>query len=317
LKIRCMIFVVLGTWFTASSALASATPQYFSTNLMSQVESLSFKHNAFEDKPLLAQNKKYFPTKKRRDKPVNLRRKMKLDVNYVKGIFSDARYALTSPFRWDSSDWVTASLVAGGTGVFFLLDDEIRNTFQDNRSSTTDDISKIFEHFGNGAITLPAIAGFYLYGWLGEKEKIERTALLAAESFLVTGLFNTVIKVATGRPRPFKGDSSSTFGGFSTSNNSFPSGHTSTAFALATVVAKEYNNVPLAGPIAYGVATLTGLSRINDDKHWASDVFFAAALGYFTSKIILKLHSNKKGRHFTIYPRADSRGGGLVLSTRF
>jgi hypothetical protein len=156
LKLRCLIFVVLGVWLIASSALADATTQYFSTNLISQVESLSPKHKAFEDKPLLAQNKKYFSTKKRRDKPVNLRRQMKLDGNYVKSIFSDARYALTSPFRWNHSDWVTASLVAGGTGFFFLLDDEIRNTFQDNRSSTTDDISKIFEYFGNGAIvTLP------------------------------------------------------------------------------------------------------------------------------------------------------------------
>ena len=74
---------------------------------------------------------------------------------------------------------------------------------------------------------------------------------MAAKSFLITGLFNTVIKVATGRPSPFKGDSSSTFGGFSTSNNSFSSGHTSTAFALATVVAKEYEDVPLAKPLVH------------------------------------------------------------------
>lgn len=139
----------------ASSALADATPQYFSTSLISQKESLFFK-----DKPLLAENNKYPSTKKRRGKPVSLRRQIKLDGNYAKGILGDARYALTSPFRWNQSDWATAALIAGGTGGFFLLDDEIRSTFQDNRSSTTDDISKIFEHFGNRAITLPAIAGF-------------------------------------------------------------------------------------------------------------------------------------------------------------
>ncbi|MFL2948615.1 MAG: phosphatase PAP2 family protein [Nitrospinales bacterium] len=74
---------------------------------------------------------------------------------------------------------------------------------------------------------------------------------------------------------------------------------------------------PYIKPISYGLATLTGLSRINDEKHWASDVFIGAALGYFTSKTLLRLHNNKKGQHFTIYPRADSRGGGIVLSKKF
>ena len=240
-----------------------------------------------------------------------------MDSKYFKGLFSDTGYALTSPWRWNNSDWATASLVAGVTGVFFMLDDEIKSELQDSRSSTTDDLSDFFEPFGNGTYSFPALVGFYLYGRFGENEKMERTALLAAESFLVTGLFTTVIKVSIGRHRPSKRNNSSTYDGPNTSNKSFPSGHTSTAFAIATVVANEYEEVPLVAPISYGSATLTGLARINDNQHWASDVFLGAALGYFTSKTILRLHSNKKGRHFTIYPRAGFRSGGLVLSSRF
>jgi membrane-associated phospholipid phosphatase len=317
IKLQWIVFVALGMCFTISPALAKGTPvpDYFSSDLLSNAEKSVFADKA-EDLHL-AQNKSYSSAQTERTALLNLRGKTKLDSNYFKGIFSDVGYALTSPLRWDSSDWGTASIVAGVTGGLFLLDDEIKNAFQNNRSSTTDDVSKIFEHFGNGAVAFPALAGLYLYGRFGKYEKIERTALLATEGFLVTGLFSTVLKVATGRPRPFKGGSSSTFDGFSTSSNSFPSGHTSTIFAIATVVANEYDNVPLVAPISYGIATLTGLSRINDNKHWASDVFFAAALGYFTSKVILKLHSNKKGRHYTIYPRVNSRGGGLELSAKF
>ena len=83
------------------------------------------------------------------------------------------------------------------------------------------------------------------------------------------------------------------------------------------IVANEYEKTPYIKPISYGIATLTGLSRINDQQHWASDVFIGAALGYFTSKTLLRLHNNKKGQHFTIYPRADRRGGGIVLSKKF
>ena len=126
-----------------------------------------------------------------------------------------------------------------------------------------------------------------------------------------------MLKASFGRHRPSTGDSSTSFDGFSIDHNSFPSGHTSTAFAIATVFANQYEKTPYIKPISYGLAALTGLSRINDQKHWASDVFIGAALGYFTSKTLLRLHNNKKGQHFTIYPRADSRGCGIVLSKQF
>ena len=238
------------------------------------------------------------------------------DLNEI-NIFTDAGYAASSPSRWEKSGWITASFVAGFTGVFFVLDDEIKEEFQGGRNTTTDDLSDIFERFGNGIFTMPALAGLYLYGRFGEDDKLERTTLLAIESFLVSGLFSTILKVSAGRHRPSKENSADTFDGPSINNKSFPSGHTTTAFSLATVVASEYDHIPLIAPISYGIATLTGFSRLNDNKHWASDVFFGAALGYFTSKTILRLHSNKKGQHFTIYPHADHRSGGLILSTRF
>jgi membrane-associated phospholipid phosphatase len=276
-----------------------------------------FTFDGIDDETLLAANKTYSSVLKERPESTSLRGKIKLDSNYFKGIFTDTSYALTSPWRWDKFDWATASIVAGVTGVFFVLDDDINEEVQNSRSSTTDDISEFFEPFGNGAITIPVLAGIYLYGRFGENDKLERTALLATEGFLVSGLFSTVLKVSMGRHRPSKGNPADTFDGPSTSNKSFPSGHTTTAFAVATIVANEYEHIPLIAPLSYGIATMTGFSRLNDNKHWASDVVFGAALGYFTSKTILKLHSNKRGRHFTIFPRVDHRGGGLVLSTKF
>jgi membrane-associated phospholipid phosphatase len=43
--------------------------------------------------------------------------------------------------------------------------------------------------------------------------------------------------------------------------------------------------------LAYGIATLTALSRVNDNAHWASDVFFGAIIGYFTAKAIMALNN--------------------------
>jgi membrane-associated phospholipid phosphatase len=339
LKLRWAILLVFGL---GSPALADITPVMIEDSLgslnrqaplsseESQLEALrlsylypltdDFIFSGTDDELLLAANKTYSSVLKERSDGRSLRGKIKLDSNYLKGMFADSGYALTSPLRWDKFDWTTASIVTGVTGVFFVLDDEINAEIKNNRSSTTDAFFNVFEPFGNSAITIPTLIGFYMYGRFGENEKIERTALLASESFLVTSLFTGVLKISLGRVRPAVGGiRSNAFRGplHEGAGHSFPSGHTSSAFAIATVIANEYKNVPLLTPISYGIASLTALSRLNDEKHWASDVFFGAALGYFTSKTILKLHSNKKGRHFTIYPRVDQRGGGLILSTRF
>lgn len=303
-------FVMIGGWAHADEISES---EFFENN---SEQGKKFFNSDF-DKLKFSDNRSYPTVAKKRERLRDTQNKLDLNRNYFKGIFSDIAYTASSPSRWDNSDWIMAGSVVVGTGFFIGLDQEIRDVFKDNRSSTTDDFANLFEPFGNGVVTIPALAAFYIFGHYDENDKAKQTALIAAESFLITGLYTTVLKVSMGRHRPSTGNSSTSFDGFTTDHKSFPSGHTSTAFAIATVIANKYEETPYIKPISYGIASLTGLSRINDNKHWASDVFFGAALGYFTSKTILRLHNNKKGQHFTIYPRANSRGGGIVLSKNF
>ena len=303
-------FMMMGGWAHADELTES---EFFENSFEEKKD--HFYSNINELQPVDSRPQTSSPSKQ--EKLRDSQNKMELNRDYFKEIFSDIAYIGSSPLIWDRSDWITAGWVAGGTGMFIALDEEIHSTFKDNRGSTTDGLAGIFEPFGNGAFTIPSLAAFYILGHFHEDEKAKRTTLIAMESFLITGLYTTVLKASFGRHRPSTGDSSTSFDGFSIDHNSFPSGHTSTAFAIATVFANQYEKTPYIKPISYGLATLTGLSRINDEKHWASDVFIGAALGYFTSKTLLRLHNNKKGQHFTIYPRADSRGGGIVLSKKF
>jgi membrane-associated phospholipid phosphatase len=347
LKLWWAFFAVLGLCLITSTALADLTDlgvadsegiwrhAYFKTD-KSQSKTLRrnflsgnslAKEFAFEgagDNFPKAKNNTYFSTPRERKKLTSLRDRITLDTNYFNNIFTDTGYVLTSPMRWDKSDWVTVAFIAGVTGTLFFFDEDITGEVEQrapeaksNLDSALDDIGSVFEPFGNGSFSIPAMMGFYIYGRYQDNEKAKRTALLAAESFLVTTIFTTALKSMLGRQRPYSGEGADIFKGPSLGKNSFPSGHTSSAFAIATVVANEYENVALVTPISYSIATLTGLSRIQDKNHWASDVFFGATLGYFTAKTILKLHSNKKGRHFTIYPQANSRGGGLIFSNQF
>ena len=305
-------FMIMGAWAYADEFLES---EFFENSFEEKKD--PFYSNINGLKPVDSQPNTSFS--KKQEKLRDSQNKMELDRDYFKGIFSDIAYTASSPLAWDRSDWITAGWVASGTGMFIAMDKEINSAFKNNRSIYTEKLMDVFEPFGNGAYTLPGLAAFYIFGHFNENEKAKRTTLIATESFLITGLYTTVLKYSFGRHRPRTGNSSTSFDGFSTNRNynSFPSGHTSTAFAIATVVANQYEKTPYIKPISYGIAALTGLSRINYEAHWASDVFFGAALGYFTSKTLLRLHNNKKGQHFTIYPRADSRGGGIVLSKKF
>jgi hypothetical protein len=348
LKIQWVNFAIFGVCFMATPALADLNhlvvsdsegvlnhPEFFKAD-ESQTEDLRsnyFFSNSFGkdlifegegDKLLPAANNTYTSTLSKRTERTSLRGKIKLDSYYFKSIFTDSSYILASPWRWDKLDWVTAAFVAGVTGTLFVFDDEITGDVEERASkaksnfdSALDNIGDVFEPFGRGSLSFPALVGFYIYGRYKDNDKAERTALLAIESFLVTALFTRALKSMVGRQRPYSGEGSDIFKGPSLDKNSFPSGHTSSAFTIATVMANEYANVPLVAPISYSIAALTGFSRINGKNHWASDVFFGAALGYFTAKTILKLHSNKKGRHFTIYPQASNKGGGIIFLNRF
>ena len=298
------------------------SPEYFFSNLststpLKKKPGVLCGEECFSENTILAKRSTRKPSIRKASNPSEDHSRLKLNTDYFLNIFSDTKYILLSPLRWQAKDWLKASLVLGATGGLFLLDDEIRDFVQDERSTTTDDIASVFEPFGNGGYTFGGLVGFYLYGRFFENTKAERTALLAVESFAVTGIFTFALKFSTGRVRPQSAQNSREWNGPNLDDVSFPSGHTSSAFAIATVLASEYKNNPWVPPVAYGLATLTGLSRLNDNKHWASDVLLGGALGYFVSKTILKLHSNKKGRHYTIYPRISRKEAGLDFAMRF
>jgi len=131
---------------------------------------------------------------------------------------------------------------------------------------------------------------------------MKTTTLLATQSYITGAAIESVLKFISGRQRPYVTDSTKVqanptfYGPFyktpkdpngNKTNSSFPSGHTTVAFAAATVFAMEYHNRPLIPFVAYSAATLIGLSRITENKHWATDVLTGAAVGYLTGRLVV------------------------------
>jgi len=242
---------------------------------------------------------------------------VELNKDYLKGYITDTQSILTSPLHWEKTDWLKASLVVGVTIGLYAYDQDIQDWAQKKRNGTTNDTARLFSSFGNPLVIVPALGGFYLYGYTQEDKKARSTALLGLESFIVSSAFTNAIKFTTHRYRPGEGNQYDKWDGpsSSTSNLSFPSWDSSSAFAVATVIASEYRDRPWIPPLAYGAAALTALSRINDNDHWASDVFLGSAIGFFTAKAIIALH--KKDINLAVTPLIQGPIRGVAISYRF
>jgi membrane-associated phospholipid phosphatase len=149
------------------------------------------------------------------------------------------------------------------------------------------------------------IAGgtMYLIGLAGKNRRIEDLGLHSVESILLAHVVTGTIKVVAGRARPYASrENARNFKLFRGLRNddyrAFPSGHATAAFALASLVSAETSHWwPesrwIAGPVMYGAATLTGVSRMYNNQHWASDVIAGAAIGTLTGiKVFRYQHSH-------------------------
>ncbi|MEJ2368091.1 MAG: phosphatase PAP2 family protein [Acidobacteriota bacterium] len=243
----------------------------------------------------------------------------KLDRAYWRSFVTDPEQMFKSPAKWKKSTWIKLGVTTGTALILYHYDEHIRTWAQEHRNKTSNNITKIVKPFGNGYFTMPLLAGFYLAGRFDRNTKLQETSRLAFESFLLTGAVTQVLKFGVHRDRPSESPYNNVFNGPSFNNKhlSFPSGHASSAFALATMFATEYRGRRWVPPLAYTLASLTALSRINSNAHWASDVFVGSALGYFMSKEIYRLHQ-KPGRHdLTMIPVVGPHAGAVYVAWDF
>ncbi len=225
----------------------------------------------------------------------------KLNKEFFQKFGKDFKETLFSPKDWRKRDFLTFSAVLGSGTLIYVFDQEIQEWAQDQRTSTSDDVSKVVRRLGEGPFLIGLIGGLYATGELAKNNSLRKTALLCLESWLTSGFIVWVFKIAVGRARPSTEDPKDTFHMFSGKSrfHSFPSGHSASAFAVATTIADQTENV-LVDFLAYSLATSVALSRVHDNKHWLSDVFIGSTIGYFVAKKICALNRNPKSTEFRV-----------------
>jgi len=189
--------------------------------------------------------------------------------------------------------------VAAGTTGLILLDEDIRGEVKKRSGQTLDAMERIFEPMGRWEIQAVVGGGVLGAGYLMEDRKLIEATITGLEAYLISGTLVTLIKFSTGRKRPYEEQGS---GAFYDGGVSFPSGHTARSFAWAAVMSEYYHDKKWVPPLSYSLATLVGLSRMESDRHWASDVFFGACLGFSIGKGLSHQHLQSKDNVLSISP---------------
>ncbi|HEV7375426.1 MAG TPA: phosphatase PAP2 family protein [Pyrinomonadaceae bacterium] len=256
-----------------------------------------------------------------------------LERRFLTNILRDQRAIWTSPFNIERGDakW----LVPFGLSTAALLATDHRSASElaengdnQNRLKISRYISRGGSFYTTGGIT----AAFYLIGRASGNARARETGLLGAESLIDSGIVAQALKLTTQRPRPREDDAS---GEFFDGGNAFPSGHATSAWSLATVVAYEYGqHRPLVRFGAYGLATAVSLSRYTGRNHFLSDVFVGSAIGYGIGRYVYRTHHDPSldsdvgetkttGAHSKLIPLTSplfsraSRSYGLALAWNF
>jgi membrane-associated phospholipid phosphatase len=242
---------------------------------------------------------------------------------FLQTFLHDTKHVLIFPTYYDRKKWLIFGGALGSILTISAFDDEIQKEIQSRRNSVTDKAADIINPFGFEA-AYALMAGLYLHGVFFHNPKSKVVALDAISSTLISwGLISTLFKIGTGRSRPFLHEGQYHFDPLTRDGdeNSFPSGHTTQAFSLAAVLTKHYHNKAVFFT-TYGLASLVALSRMNNDKHWTSDVVGGALLGTFIGRELVVYNRRKRYElstkaQVTFAPLISNRGKGLNVIIDF
>ena len=204
-------------------------------------------------------------------------------------------------------------------GSFHCADRDIQMQSQEIRTSSLNKVSDHVSKMGEGSKHFMASGGLFAAGYLMRDVKLQKTAFLWASTLIVNDAFSFQLKRVFQRHRPNTGNAPNTFDGFEGpgENTSFPSAHSSTAFATATVFATMYRDKKWVPPLAYGMASLVAASRVYNNVHWCSDIMVGAAVGFLSAKGVMGLYNLANKKMMVVIPQLGSKYNGLQVMYKF
>ncbi|HKC25275.1 MAG TPA: phosphatase PAP2 family protein [Thermoanaerobaculia bacterium] len=238
------------------------------------------------------------------------------DPPFFKLLFKDMGHVLASPVHWSGGEWAITFVTIGGAAGVSTQDDEVY-AWAKKQTGAWRDLADSGEWFGTWYGVLGLLGGFYVEGAIFHDTKAKRVCidgLIAAG--IADGLITSVIATGVGRERPDKNEGAYKFRPFH--GRSFPSGHVTTMFALASVISASYDYSPVVSVLAYGTALAGSYARLRKGAHFLSDELVAAVIGQAVGNTVV--HYNRgvragyaeeraRKRRFAVMPFVPDGGG--------
>jgi len=192
--------------------------------------------------------------------------------------------------------------LAWGTGVSLAVHpaDEYLNDHLSS-SNTAKNVFTLGKYIGLFPTLLGTAGSTYVIGRARGSRRAQHLGMDLIEATLLADGLTQVVKVTVRRDRPLRDD------GTRASGFAFPSGHSAGTFAAATVL-QQHLGWKWAVP-TYSIASYVAMSRLIDDRHWASDVTAGAALGIIVGRSV-----TWHGRNFYATPMFVPKGSGILIN---
>ncbi len=202
-----------------------------------------------------------------------------------KNILRDEKAIWTSPLHINRENAKWWLIFGGATAALIAADRKMSNGLPNTRAQIS--ASRWASRLGADYSIYPLAATFYIAGKVGDNPRARDTSRIGIEALADAEIAVNIVKVITQRPRPTEKDG---HGRFWDGGDSFPSGHTIKSWALARVVALEFNRPRIIPVLAYGLATTVSVSRFAGRKHFASDALVGGAMGWFIGDYVYRKH---------------------------
>jgi len=203
---------------------------------------------------------------------------------------------LKSPGKWNKEDWFQFGGSMTIVGVLIPMDKVLNIPFENWKTKGAENFGNAGDAIGGLPIQF-SITGLALgAGLISGHKPLQHFALDNLQAQLFTGGITFVVKEVFQRARPESGmDNFAFYGPFHGGGNvSFFSGHTSLAFSTATMVFLHAKRKWWVGVLSYGIATGVGVSRLQKQKHWSSDVVAGAIAGTVVSGFVYRMQEKRR-----------------------
>jgi len=225
-------------------------------------------------------------------------------------LWTDTKLYFTAPLRWDVQDWIYFGGAVGVIAASHQLDGRVQTHFAGPNPVLN---GKDKNDLRDAVPAAAAVAGTWAIAELVDSPSGRLEAYSMAEAAAFSAITSEGLKYAAGRARP---NQTTRVDDWRTGGNSFPSLHSSAAFAIGTVLAES-------GPddlrwvrrlLGYGMAGVTAYLRLHDNSHWFSDVVAGGVIGVSSGVFVLRrrsVHSDSDEVSMSVSPAA---GGGVAVN---